>query len=386
MTSLRIGLTPRDFTGWQGGRELFGLLATGLQAGLATGDRLEIAIGPGDGGLARRLWRNARIGIRHALGRAPPISLDVGDLGLPVDRGGAGCFDVLGPFGVQPRGIVCPWVGYVPDLQHRYLPEMFSARERAARDRNIAALLTHAPVVLVNAAQVADDLRHFFPDGRATIVALPFAPCLDRHWLQDDPDALAADDVARPFFLCSNQFWKHKNHEVVLEAVRLARAAGDPVRILFTGDTSDYRHPGHFRELLAMIAAAGIGDDVEILGFVPKARQIQLMRRAVAVVQPSLFEGAPGGGAAYNAVALGRPVIAADIPVNHAIEGGDVQLFDPLDAGALLAELRSASAAPPREMGRETLLARSDARRLTLGRVLRAAFAAAVSRRDARSE
>ena len=34
------------------------------------------------------------------------------------------------------------------------------------------------------------------------------------------------------------------------------------------------------------------------------------------MLQPTLFEGNPGGGIAYNAISLGVPIILSDIPVN----------------------------------------------------------------------
>ena len=66
-----------------------------------------------------------------------------------------------------------------------------------------------------------------------------------------------------------------------------------------------------------------------MLGFIPKPDQIRLMREAVAVVQPTLFEGGPGGGSIYNAIALGRPVIVSDLPVNREIESSGDSLFRP---------------------------------------------------------
>lgn len=378
---MRIGLTPRDFMGWQGGRELFQLFAAGLQAGAEPQDVVEIATSIGDGGVGRQLLRRARKVARRLLGRPAAGNAwgpgDLATIGFPV-RNGAGHWDVVGPFGVAPNGLVSPWVGYVPDLQHRRLPDMFSARERAARDRNVNALLRRADVLLVNAHDVARDLRQLYPPSRGTIVALPFAPCAERSWFAEDGTILSRHGIETPFFLCSNQFWKHKNHRLVIEAVRLAREEGAPLRFVFTGETRDYRHPDHFAALLREIDRAGIAGDVKILGLIPKPDQIQLMRRAVAIVQPSLFEGGPGGGAVYNAIALGRPVILSDLPVNREIEAGLTRFFDPHDAGDLLAKLRLAANAGPVAEDAAALLRESDARLLAFGQALRGAFAKAV--------
>lgn len=381
-SSLKIGLIPQDFLGWQGGRELFQLIALSLQLNLQTGDELSIAAGMGSGGPARHLALAARRRLAGLIRgprqrQAPDLDSLVG-LDIPVIRGRR--FDVVGPFSRPPIGVRIPWVGYIPDVQHRRLPDMFSASEREQRDRNFRALLSQAKVVLVNAADVANDLRHFYPQFRAQIVPLPFAACADPDWFADTHAVRARYGIFDSFFLVSNQLWKHKNHAVVLRAVALARQEGVPIRVVFTGDTRDYRHPHHFSELRDRIAWMGISDDVRILGFIPKQDQIQLMREARAVVQPSLFEGGPGGGSVYNAIALGRPVIMSDLPVNREIETLATHYFDPVDPRDLLKKLRAIQARAATPVDPATLLREGEDRRRLFGLALRRAFETACQR------
>jgi glycosyltransferase involved in cell wall biosynthesis len=254
---------------------------------------------------------------------------------------------------------------------------MFSARERAQRDRNFRALLSRAEVVLVNAADVANDLENFYAPFPARIAPLPFAACADPEWFVGALTARTRYGISSPYFLVSNQFWKHKNHAVVLAAAALARQQGDPVQFVFTGETRDYRHPQYYRELLDEIARNGSSDDVHILGFIPKGDQIQLMREAEAVVQPSLFEGGPGGGATYNAIALGRPVVLSDLAVNREIEALSPMFFDPADPADLLKQLRlvqGRTATPPDPV---TLFREGEERRRRFGVAIRRAFAEA---------
>ena len=86
-----------------------------------------------------------------------------------------------------------------------------------------------------------------------------------------------------------NQFWAHKNHEIVPDA--LARAPGIPV--VMVGRPADYRdrrNPSMSR-LLQRIATAGVSDRVFLLGEVPFADLVSLLRVAAVVLQPSRFEG-----------------------------------------------------------------------------------------------
>lgn len=40
----------------------------------------------------------------------------------------------------------------------------------------------------------------------------------------------------------------------------------------------------------------GIESKIKILGHIPKLEQIELIKNCIAVIQPTLFEGGPGGG------------------------------------------------------------------------------------------
>jgi glycosyltransferase involved in cell wall biosynthesis len=65
----------------------------------------------------------------------------------------------------------------------------------------------------------------------------------------------------------------------------------------------------------------GLSEKIHFLGYIDKLDQLRIMAKAVAVIQPSLFEGGPGGGAVYDAVAAGVPAIVSNIGVN--LEIGD---------------------------------------------------------------
>jgi glycosyltransferase involved in cell wall biosynthesis len=368
---VRIGLTSQDFLGWQGGRELFALIGSALLESLEPGDTLSHVPRAGQENVVRRFRRLLRPA------PAPP------DFALPIAQEQA-C-DVLGPFVVPPIRPRAPILGFVPDLQHRHLPQLFSPRELAGRDRVFGALLAEAGAVLVNSRAAEQDLRRFYPGAKARIVTLPFAACPEPDWFETEVGVPARYGIEGPFFLCSNQFWKHKNHGLLLEAAALARREGAPVRIVMTGATTDYRHPHHHAQLLQQIERTGIGEDVHLLGFIPKQDQLALMRAAVAVVQPSLFEGGPGGGAVYNAIALGRPAIVSDLPVNREIETKVAGFFDPGDPADLLRALRAVAAMDWLQETPDALLRAGQAGRRAFGQALHEAFAAAAQEKPGSS-
>ena len=58
------------------------------------------------------------------------------------------------------------------------------------------------------------------------------------------------------------------------------------------------------------------------------------------MLQPTLFEGGPGGGATFDAVALGVPSILSDLPVNLEINDPIVTFFKTGCAEALANALK----------------------------------------------
>jgi glycosyltransferase involved in cell wall biosynthesis len=141
--------------------------------------------------------------------------------------------------------------------------------------------------------------------------------------------------------LVANQYWKHKNHEVVAEALGLLHSRGITIPTVITGLPLDYRDPqnGPTSALLQSIARNGLAGIVVPLGLVSRDDFTQLIRCAAVVLQPSLFEG--WGLSVQEAMAFGRPVICSDIPVLHENGSDALGFFDPLDPQALATLLAS---------------------------------------------
>jgi glycosyltransferase involved in cell wall biosynthesis len=78
---------------------------------------------------------------------------------------------------------------------------------------------------------------------------------------------------------------------------------------------------------LILLNSLGIADKVKILGHIPKLDQIALLKKSLAVIQTTLFEGGPGGGSVYDSISLGVPAIVSNIPINLEIDCGDVVYF-----------------------------------------------------------
>lgn len=278
--------------------------------------------------------------------------------------------DVVLP--TESLGRECPvhWIGYLPDLQHKHLPHFFTQKMIEGRDRSFAALIKEARLVIVNSRDTKRDIEYYYPSETCEIFTLPFSPLLEPAWLEAEPQQVRQKyGLMNPYFLISNQFWLHKDHPTAIRALSLL--ADKNVDLVCTGDTDDTRAPGYFVSLQLLIEKLGLSGRVKIVGRLPKQDQIAIMRDAVAVLQPTLFEGGPGGGSVYNAVALGVPAIVSDLPINREIDDERVSFFAPGSAEALADRMEAALRTKHAPLSPSVLLERSAVRQKQLGAALR---------------
>ena len=226
------------------------------------------------------------------------------------------------------------WIGWAYDLQHVHHPEFFSRADRWRRDYYFAGLARHAPRIVVSSAAARADWLRRYPGTEDRVRVLSFTCVPLEEWYAGPPEAVAqAHGLPPKFLILPNQFWIHKNHATAFEAIRLLRERGLDVTLVCTGATHDSRHPGHFEGLRGWIEHHGLADCIRILGLLPAGEQMQLVRRAAALVQPSLFEG--WSTVVEEARALGKPIFLSDLPVHREQDPPGARFFPPRDAQAL---------------------------------------------------
>jgi glycosyltransferase involved in cell wall biosynthesis len=224
--------------------------------------------------------------------------------------------DVLSHSGYLGKGSPVPCVDWLYDFQFMHLPELWKPRHiRRVTRRYRAACATCDGVILSSNSALAD-LRTFAPDCRAHSHVLRFVS--NRIDERDLPSPESLRDKYRlptQFFYLPNQFWENKNHRLVVDALKLLKDRGEAVHIVCSGKTADGRQPRFFQRLLEHIQRAGVADRFHILGIIPRKDALGLMRTAIAVLNPSRFEG--WSTTVEEAKTLGVPMVLSDIPVHR---------------------------------------------------------------------
>lgn len=230
---------------------------------------------------------------------------------------------------------------WIPDFQHKYLPQFFSAGELQSRDKGYASVAKNSEIVILSSKTAAEDFKKFFPHAASKARVLSFKTSPSSTWFNGNPEQVQqVYHLPDRFLLISNQFWQHKNHLIVFEALKLLKARGINPTVVCTGHIGDYRRPDYSDTILKAIHQSGLADQVRLLGLIPKLDQVQLMRRSLALIQPSLFEG--WSTLVEDARSLGKPMILSDLPVNLEQDPPHSVFFDRTSAEQLSQRIEDA--------------------------------------------
>lgn len=229
-------------------------------------------------------------------------------------------------------------VHWVPDLQHVHLPHLFSDEEIESRNERIRGYMSTPGTVVVSSETSKKDLLAFAPKAVATVRVWRFCTTLTGAE-RGGRDPRVAFDLPETYLYVANQFWAHKEHLTLFAALRILRHQGLKPTVVCTGALRDDRDPRYVRLVLDAIEKNHLQDQVKLLGVIDRADQIEVLRCAAAVIQPSSFEG--WSTVVEDTKAIGRPILLSDISV-HQEQAPDATFFavgNPASLAQVLSEM-----------------------------------------------
>jgi glycosyltransferase involved in cell wall biosynthesis len=216
---------------------------------------------------------------------------------------------------------------WIPDFQEHYLKDFFKPGEGEARIRKQKELADSGNHIVFSSKDAENDFQKFFHENNCTTHKVNFAVFHPDFSSLKILDLLVKYGIDQPYYIAPNQFWRHKNQICILEALRILSDQDKAPLVVFTGKEHDHRSSGYFEGLVEFVEQHSLKDNVRFLGFIDRGDQLCLMKHALAVIQPSLFEG--WSTVVEDAKAMNQRVIASDLKVHHEQLGNQAAYFDP---------------------------------------------------------
>ena len=200
------------------------------------------------------------------------------------------------------------------DLCHRDYPEFPEVRESfefEAREDLVRKALPKAVAVIAESPLGKENLerRYGLDQDRVHWVSIsPAQRSLEQDDSNFDPRKKAEIPSGSPYVFYPAQFWAHKNHRLIVDALACLRKSGSgDVYAVFCGSDC-----GNLPTVLEMAKRKGVDDLVKYVGFVPDEQMSAFYKQSLALVMPSYF--GPTNMPPLEAFALDTPVIVSDLP------------------------------------------------------------------------
>ena len=254
-----------------------------------------------------------------------------------------------------------PAIAWIPDFQHKALPHLFSKGAWWKREIGFRAQIMGGRNIMLSSDDARRACEHFYPATRGRTRTVHFAvPAGD-----DAPDLASARAIAdsyglpQDFIFMPNQFWRHKNHRRVLEALAILRERGENVVVAASGKQHDPRAPDYFPQFEQDLKAQGLDNSLRLLGLIPYAHLAALMQCCQALLNPSLFEG--WSTTVEEARAMGTPMLLSDLDVHREQMGSEARYFQRDSSQDLANGLQAAPSFDAHRRAAAVAMARAEA-------------------------
>jgi len=239
----------------------------------------------------------------------------------------------VSPSGHAPALRSLPYVLTVWDLCHRdhpEFPEVAAGSEFARREDFYRYAINRSYLTLSDSEELNGRIVHRYGADPDRLVAMPFQPAsFASNAAEECGDGIVARlGLPQNYLFYPAQFWPHKNHVRILQALARLKNQGLQVPAVFCG--GDKNNKGYVQSLAEEL---GVADQIVFTGFVDEREMQGLYFHSLALVMPTYF--GPTNLPPLEAWSMKKPVIYS-APL--AAQVGDAALCVNPDSVVELAE------------------------------------------------
>jgi len=221
--------------------------------------------------------------------------------------------------------IPVPTLGAIYDLMHRYerrFPEVSAGGKYGSRERHYKRMCRWANGILVDSEIGKHHLMESYGVDPGRIHVLHFVAPEYIGVKTSSKGFERRYQLPRKYLFYPAQFWEHKNHKGLIQAMALLENKIPDLNLVFTGS----RKTG-YGSVRRLVTELELDHRIYFLNYVPDSHMPELYRRARAMIMPTFF--GPTNIPPLEAAAAGCPMAISGI-YGMKEQMGDASLyFDP---------------------------------------------------------
>jgi len=231
---------------------------------------------------------------------------------------------------LEPLVVTQPSAVMMPDVQHEFFPEFFEPHVLQWRRQTYGPSALNADILFTLSEHAKTTIvEKFRIDPEKVVVIHLDADAEFRRPLPATPSAaFRALKLPAKYLYFPANFWPHKNHSNVLQALKIAASKGETdLHLVLSGS------PAGSEKLLDEVKQLGLRDRVHFKGYLDKQVIPEVYQNSLALLFATKFEGF--GIPLLEAFYCGAPAITAHSGSCVEVSRDAAVLVDPLDAESI---------------------------------------------------
>jgi len=221
--------------------------------------------------------------------------------------------DILSHFFATGRNSRIKSLFWFPDFQEIHDLKYISLKRKILRKINFIYSVKNSTKIVLSSNTVKNDLKKINTEAYKNAMVLK--PFFVTPYKVNDKNICKKYNLKSKFFLLPNQYWKHKNHILVLKVLKaLSSDKFRDIQVVSTGYFNDYRFPNYKYEISKFIKNNNLQNSYKVLGIIPYKDLMDLMYYSIAVINPSKSEG--WSSTVEQAKSMGKMVLLSDLKVH----------------------------------------------------------------------
>ena len=225
------------------------------------------------------------------------------------------------------KNLDIPVIVWIPDFQHRALPHLFSWISWWKREIGFRLQFSSGRSIMISSLDAKKLYNQYYPKKSNPINLVRFAIQLKKYSSISSLKLLKKKySLPSKFFYMPNQFWKHKNHDLVLNSLISLRKKKHKIVVVSSGSYLSKNNANYFKNFYNKLLKNKLEDMFIILGLIPYKDVLSLIIASKAVLNPSLYEGR--STTVEESLALKAPLILSDIKIHKEQAQNKAEFFN----------------------------------------------------------
>lgn len=218
-----------------------------------------------------------------------------------------------------------PSLGVIHDLMHRYeaqFSEVSAFGLFSRRERHYRRICKYARGVLVDSEIGKKHVLESYGVLENKLFVLPYVAPSYMHQSREPVGIVERYRLPEKFFFYPAQFWSHKNHIRLIEALSSLQSDTPDIHLVLAGSKKNA-----YESVVRKIKELRLERKVRLLGYIPDEDIPWVYRRARALIMPTFF--GPTNIPPLEAMLSGCPIAISNIYGMPDQVGDAALLFDP---------------------------------------------------------